>query len=152
MTDSDSLAAPTTTGPPSALLSASLPITTVLSELLRGFDGATYRLPTGEIVLTLEIATTARLGPGGTLKKTHPAHILRGDGKAVRLSEEIAIADGTKEGEVLFLLGDDSFESVTIPNGANTNFNGDATFEAGRALVAMWDKVMSEWRELFRNF
>jgi len=70
----------------------------------------------------------------------------------VTLDAVTAISPGTKDGQLLALLGTDDVNTVTVPDGAGTLLNGSATLLATSALTLVWVEALSLWRELSRNF
>jgi len=95
---------------------------------------------------TLVLAAAATISPNGI-----PVAKIGGSGGAVTLSATTAIADGTKDLQILILIGQSDTNTVTINDGANTSFNGPIVFDSKTVMQLIWDATLSAWREISRN-
>lgn len=125
-------------------------MTQVVADLIDGVDGISLLLASGVALLKLE-STTTSLAAAATLTPTHPIHRIQSTGGVVILSGTTAIADGSVNGQILALHGVSDANAVTIPDGANTLFNGDIFLGNKHSCVLEWDSTNSAWRDVSRN-
>ncbi len=89
---------------------------------------------------TLTPATSfERLVGGSFMVQTH-----------VTLNGTTAIADGTYDGQVLIVQGNNNSATVTINDGANTSMNGNVTLGKGDTIMFIWDSN-NTWVEISRS-
>ena len=101
-------------------------------------------------VLALTPKTEA-LAAGATLSPANPWHRVSGSGGAVTLDGTTAISDGAKDGQLIIVMGTDNTNTVTIPDGANTELAGPVTLAAGESIGLIWDATTSAWTETRRS-
>jgi len=121
-------------------------VTAALLNLMKAEDASAVS-PDNSLVLP---NTTSTMTASSTLTKTRTWHQLAATGGPVTLSTVTAIADGSTVGEVLVLSGTNSVDTVTIPDGANTELNGLWTAGERDVLVLVWNGT--DWFELWRNY
>lgn len=122
----------------------------ILLDSMDGLDSLTFLQSSGVAGLKFE-STDSTLAAAATLTPSHPIHRVAGSGGAVTLNGTTAIGDGPKDGWVLILQGTSDTNTVTIPTGANTKFNGDIVLGDGDSAILNWDATNSVWREISRN-
>lgn len=120
-------------------------MTGVVDDLIDHAEQSSF-LSAGGVPVPYLLAASNTLAASATLTRTHPLHKLTGSGGAVTLSAVTAIADGTKDGEVLRLAGAHAVNTVTILNGANTDLLVPSiTLGLGDELELRWDATSSNW-------
>lgn len=127
-------------------------VTGILSDSIDGLDGISFLLESGVVLFYLE-PTQTTLASSATLTVTHPIHLVQSNsGFSVTLDGATAIADGTKNGQILILVGVGTGPNqVIVPDSANTLLNGEAILSNSVALVLVWDGLRSAWQELTRS-
>lgn len=95
--------------------------------------------------------TNTTLANGGTLAWTYPWHRISGSGGAVTLSSTSSIADGAKDGQLLFLSGSSASNTVTITDGSNVQLNGAVLLGLNEGILLGWNSSIGDWVELFRS-
>ena len=124
-------------------------VTGILLDLMRAADTGFFLLNQNG-VLRLNFQTET-LAASATITPARFAHLIDGSGGPVTLDGTTAIADGSVDGQVLILLGNDAANTVEVPNSANTRLNGGVTLALGDAIGLFWNATDSNWWELFRN-
>jgi len=76
-----------------------------------------------------------------------------GDGAAVVLDADPAVADGTADGQILYIQGCSDSNTVQIADACNTQLAGGAaiTLGLGDIITLLWDDGGSLWRETSRS-
>jgi len=92
--------------------------------------------------------TTSSLAAGATLTPTAPCHRVAGTPGAVTLA---GIASGSKDGQLLVLLGSHAVNTVSLTYSATLLLNGDITLASGDVLRLIWDNSNTRWVELNRS-
>lgn len=117
-------------------------------DLITGVEFTTSKK--GSLALQcLPPKTPATYLTGETITPTHPEHVISGNGGPVTLSGVTAIADGSKNGEILVLKGAHATNTVTILDAANTALNGPVVLGLNDKISLKWDG--SDWVEQWRN-
>ena len=125
-------------------------VTGQLCDLLDGADAVLCKDGSSNIYLRLQDASST-LAAAATLTPSRPVHKVGGDGGAVTLNATTAIADGTKDGQVLVLVGTSNTNTVKIIHGANVQLNGNVTLAQHDVLRLVWSDTVGDWVELGRN-
>jgi len=78
---------------------------------------------------------------------------VEGNGGAVTLDTDPAVADGTADGQIVYIQGCDDTNTVTIADAVNTQLSGGTAFTmgAGDILTLLWDAGGSLWIEASRS-
>ena len=78
---------------------------------------------------------------------------VEGNGGAVTLDTDPAVADGTADGQIVYIQGCDDTNTVTIADACNTQLAGAASAVLGEGdiLTLLWDTGGSLWREVSRS-
>ena len=126
------------------------PTTTLLVDIVDWLESLGFLTAGDKALLTPEV-TDSSLAAGATLTPLTPIHRVQGSGGAVTLDATTAIADGQKDGQILILIGDHATNTVTVPNGANTDIETAATLSLNRSLFLQWDAGQSLWVEVARR-
>jgi len=121
-------------------------VTSQLQNLLAVQDGASAIL--NGVPQHLYRATSTSLAAGATLTQTHPVHLIQGTPGAVTLGLTTAIADGSRDGVMLTLIGSHVTNIVTIPNNANTKLRSDIVLRNGESLTLRWNSATGDWQEI----
>jgi hypothetical protein len=124
-------------------------VTDILVDLIAGANGTLTQI--GTIVVPALPSTNTTLAASATLTPTYPVHRVSGSGGAVTLDATTAIADGSVNGQKLIVRGTSATNFVTIPDGANTDLNGDMILEQYHQIELIWSTSASAWIELARN-
>lgn len=124
-------------------------VTNILLDLMRAVDTGFFLLNQNG-VLRLNFQTET-LAASATITPARFAHLVTGSGGPITLDATTAIADGSADGQMLILLGNNATQTVTVPNSANTRINGSAILALGDALGLFWNATDSNWWELWRN-
>jgi hypothetical protein len=95
--------------------------------------------------------TASSFAASATLTPVTLMHRVQGTSAAVTLDATTAIADGSKDAQILVLMGAHAVNSVKINDGANTDLNGSVTLALGDTIALLWDSGNSTWTELWRN-
>jgi len=121
----------------------------IIYDLVR-FCESLGNLESGVGIAALSAAST-ELSASGTLTPTASLHRVYSDGGAVTLDGTTAIADGSKDGQILVVEGTSDTNTVKIPTGANTDLNGSITLTQGDVIYLAWNDTRSLWVEIHRN-
>ena len=119
-------------------------LNTLLCQLTDGVDGLATLSGTSIFPYLKSVNTT--LTTASTLTPTAPLHKLTGSGGPVTIG---GIAVGTKDGQLLTLVGNHATNFVTILATA-TNVNllgGDITLEQYEEIQLRWDETSAKWIE-----
>jgi len=78
---------------------------------------------------------------------------VEGNGGAVTLDTDPAVADGTADGQIVYIQGCDDTNTVTIADAVNTQLSGGTSFTMGSGdiLTLLWDAGGSLWIEASRS-
>jgi len=95
--------------------------------------------------LAAEEQTAEVVSAGSTIVPTGTYQPLTSTG-SVTTSTSNAIADGTKVGQLLILVNENSSDTITIDDGANTRLSGDAVLGNDDSLMLIWDGA--DWLEI----
>lgn len=125
-------------------------VTNQLFDMLRAGDFAFFVDGSGNLGVRLQ-SVASTLADGATLTPTFPVHRVAGSGGAVTLSAITAITAGTKDGQLLILLGTSNTNTVRVLNGANTLLNGTVILGQGDVLELFWSSSLALWVERGRN-
>ena len=96
-------------------------------------------------------STVLALAASATITPARQAHYVASTGGAVTLDATTAIADGSIDGQTLFLFGNSNTNTVEVPNSANTRLNGSVILTLGDCLALQWNDTDSNWWEISRN-
>lgn len=95
-------------------------------------------------------AITAAGGVSATAAVPFQTQFITGSGGAVTVTANPQVSAGTVVGQILYIIGTDDTNTVTIADGNGLSLNGDMTFFNHSALTLLWDG--SVWTELSRRF
>lgn len=89
----------------------------------------------------------------GTIAVTASNVRVAGNGAAVTLDTDPAIADGSYDGQWIVIKGTHDTNTVTIADACNTRLQGgtSVTLGLGDTLFVMWDAGDSLWDEVSRS-
>ena len=99
---------------------------------------------TGDSVGTAVATAGSTVSPSSNI-------IILSAASAVSLSGTTAISDGSNDGQLLELVGTSDTNTVQVPDGANTNLNGDVILGAEESITLRWNDTDSEWVERTRS-
>lgn len=105
----------------------------------------------GGVGLVKASVTDSAVTAAMTLTQTHSVHRVAGSGGAQSLDGTTAIANGSYDEQKLTLVGTHDTNTVTVPDGANTELNGPMTLADDEVLKLRWDDTDSQWVEEYRS-
>ena len=100
-------------------------VTSLLFDLCTALDD-TLALESGVGLMKASVTNTT-VTASMSLTPTHTVHRVAGSGGAQSLDGTTAVADGSYDRQRLELVGTHDTNTVTVPDGANTELNGPAT-------------------------
>lgn len=88
-----------------------------------------------------------------TIAVSHSIVRIAGNGAAIILDTDPAIADGESDGQILYIQGCSDTDTVQIADACNTQLAGGAAviLGLGDIFTALWDSGGSLWREISRS-
>ena len=120
--------------------------TGILVPVIDGVDATTYK--TGSNTFAKTSPADSTLASSATLTPTSSHHRVQGSGGAVILDSTTAIADGSVDGQILFLEGAHSTNTVEVEDGANVDLPGGVVLGLGsetRSVTLVWNSSRSVW-------
>jgi hypothetical protein len=107
------------------------------------FRGKTSYTPSG----------TQTLSDDGTIQPNATVVRVAGNGGAAVLDADPAIANGSEDGQILYVIGTHDTNTVQIADGVNTQLSGGSAFTAGQGdtISFIWDNLTNVWLELSRS-
>lgn len=120
-----------------------------LDSIARWSSGNEVRVSKAN-TFTIRSPSVNSLAAAATLTVAASAHHVAGSGGAVTLSATTAISAGSYDGQLLYLIGTDNTNTVTVPDSGNCNLGAARTLGAGDILVLMYviDDVADAWYEV----
>lgn len=120
-----------------------------LDSIARWSSGNEVRVSKAN-TFTIRSPSVNSLASSGTLTVAASAHHVAGSGGAVTLNSTTAITAGSYDGQLLYLIGTDNTNTVTVPDSGTCNLQSARTLGAGDILVLMYviDDVTDAWYEV----
>lgn len=121
----------------------------ILEDVCTGLNNISCLL--GAVPLLQLLSTSTAVTAAASITQTHMVHLVAGSGGAVTLSSVTPVVSSTYN-TILILIGTDSTNSVTIPEGGtNIVLNGEMKLVNGAVIAFIFNTTQNKWIELFRN-
>lgn len=123
-------------------------VTTFLGDMIDGLENVSEKIGAAyAFVLGTDVDDTS-LAAGATITPAGGKHRVAGASGAITLNATTAIADGTKDNQLLLLEGTSDTNTVTVPAAANTKLPAAVTLGDGDTLYLAWNNTRSAWVQL----
>ena len=123
-------------------------VTTFLGDMIDGLENVSEKIGAAFAFVNGTNVNDTSLAAGATITPAGGRHRVAGASGAVTLDGTTAIADGTKDNQLLLLEGTDNTNTVTVPDGANTSLPSNVTLADGDVLYLAWNSTRSAWVQI----